>query len=129
MVLFGAKTMSLYTVSGGSRYYACFKMTEKSLYCTDLDGGKDHVLAHAQVLLLPQGDESVVVALQLLRAVDGLRVRRPQDEDGARHLALLPAAVAHLPAEHVGVVTDGADLVLIEKMYRLLKVVQLKFSV
>ena len=80
------------------------------------------------MLLLPQGDESVVVALQLLRAVDGLRVRRPQDEDGARHLALLPAAVAHLPAEHVGVVTDGADLVLIEKMYRLLKVVQLDMT-
>ena len=80
--------------------------------CTDLDGGKDHVLAHAQVLLLPQSDESVVVALQLLRAVHGLRVRRPEHEDGPGDLALLPAAVGHLPAEHVGVVPHGADLVL-----------------
>ena len=89
---------------------------ETSRTGTDLDGGKDHVLAHAQVLLLPQRDEPVVVALQLLGAVHGLRVRRPQHEDGPGHLALLPAAVGHLPAQHVGVVPDGADLVLIENL-------------
>ena len=79
---------------------------------TNLDGGKDHVLAHAEVLLLPEGDEPVVVALELLGAVDGLRVGRAEDEDGAGHLALLPAAVAHLPPLHVRVVPHRADLVL-----------------
>ena len=79
---------------------------------TDLDGGEDHVLAHAEVLLLPEGDEAVVVALELLCAVDGLRVGRAEDEDGAGHLALLPAAVGHLPPQHVRVVPHRADLVL-----------------
>ena len=38
----------------------------------NLDGGKDHVLTHAQMLLLPQGDHSIVVSLQLLSCVNGL---------------------------------------------------------
>ena len=40
----------------------------------DLDGGEDHVLPHPQVLLLPQGDHAVVVALQLLSGVDGFLI-------------------------------------------------------
>ena len=42
----------------------------------NLDGGKDHVLPHAKVLLLPEGDDSVVVPLQLLGRLDGFLVRR-----------------------------------------------------
>ena len=41
-----------------------------------LDGGKDHVLAHAQVFLLPKGDDPVVVPFQLLCRLDGFLVRR-----------------------------------------------------
>jgi len=65
------------------------------------------------VLLLPEGDDPVVVPLELLGSVDGLLVGRGQEEHGSGSLALLASGVGHLPAELVGVVPDGADLVLL----------------
>ena len=80
-----------------------------------VDGGEDHGLAQPEVLLLPEGDDSVVVTLQLLCSVDGLLVRRGQEEHGSRSFALLASGVGHLPAELVRVVPDGANLVLLDR--------------
>ena len=80
----------------------------------NLDGGEDHVLAHPEVLLLPERDHAVVVALQLLGRLDGLGIGRRQDEHGAGRLARLATGVADLPLQLVRVVLDGADLVLLD---------------
>ena len=64
------------------------------------------------MLLLPQRDDAVIVALELLGGVDGLLVGGRQEEHDAWRLALLASRRGHLPGQLVGIVPDGDHLVL-----------------
>lgn len=84
----------------------------------NLDGSKDHVLTHAQLFLLPQGDAPLVLALELFGGVDGLLVWRRDGEDDAWHQALAARACHHAPLDSVAVVMHGATLALVDAHLR-----------
>lgn len=84
----------------------------------NLDGSKDHVLTHAQLFLLPEGDAPLVLALELFGGVDGLLVGRRDGEDDAWHHALAARARHHAPLDSVAVVMHSATLALVDAHLR-----------
>ena len=78
---------------------------------TDLDGSEDHILTHPHLLLEPKRLTAVVLAFEPVGRVDGLGIRRRNQQADAGHLTLDAGRRLDLPLVPLRVVEQLADLV------------------